>query len=352
MNSLKQLVIEEKFEERPASLRRLLDSHHARELSLKALFASHEMLTEYTKSLVWMSALGPIDGQNGVFKDNSGSYRINAKLGHLLKPLNAPPQAMGEYQAEVTLAGVRCFGTDDPGGLVPARDEIYGFVTLFSLIPGKQQAVGPPVMLPLTRDVKVGSVLFTNTPIGVVPLISGANGIKIHMTLWDEELLGSPEEAAEKVRSALVKFLLVLAGASGAVAAALPGVGAAAGAVAGSAALGVVLLENEDVSEFLKPVFEELTASLQDELLGEKTFTVNLDKILEWSTQEGFEHSLIPPPGSTPNELGAGVTFNTPVDIHNPMWLFNKGGDSGATYKAFFKVRPRGPLPPFPIDKG
>ena len=66
MNSLLELVREEKFEDKPVSLRKLLQSHHAREFSLGALFASHEMTSEYIKSPRWMSSLGPIDENIGI----------------------------------------------------------------------------------------------------------------------------------------------------------------------------------------------------------------------------------------------------------------------------------------------
>ena len=144
MNTLLELVREEQFEERPVTLRKLLQSHNAGELTVRALFASHEMLVEYLNTPRWLLALGPHTG--GITKNDSG-YEIPVTLGFLqkpkLSPLDEPPfgptqSLWGSLGRAVDLAAVKCFGTEDPGNLCPNEDETYAIISIFTLLPGEQ----------------------------------------------------------------------------------------------------------------------------------------------------------------------------------------------------------------------
>jgi hypothetical protein len=345
MKSLMDLVTTEEIGERPISIKSLLQIHNASELSVKSLLASHEMLIEYKRSPKWVLALGPISG--GIMKDDSGSYKIPAKFGFLLKPLtdgpegptHGPTEARGEYEVAVSIAAVKCFGTEDPGLLGPAEDEVYGYVTLFALMPGKQEQV-KVTRLKRQNEVKKGDVIYKSEPIGKVALMSGTTGLKIHMILLEREHL-EPQTADDEIFNAVRKINAIVGGTATAITLKAPNKVTAI--IAAASAITAALLEIKVVEEFVKLLNEPLAAIFKDDRIGQKTFNVTPAQLEAWSTDEGYTASKMRAPGV----LGPDVAFNFPADIDNPEWLFNEGG---STYKVHFDVHPKR-VGPYPIDK-
>jgi hypothetical protein len=345
MKSLIELVRTEEIGERPVSVRGLLQVHNTSELSVKTLLASHEMLIEYKQSPHWVLALGPISG--GIMKDDSGSYKIPAKFGFLMKPLSdvpegpthGPPEARGEYNVAVSLAAVKCFGTEDPGLLGPAEDEVYGYVTLFALMPGRQEQI---IRKRLRRqnEVKKGDVIYKSEPIGEVALMSGTTGLKIHMILLDKEHL-EPESAADDIVNAVRKVNAIVGGTATAITLKAPNKVTAI--IAAASAITAAIIEIEVAREFIKLLHEPIALIFKDDRIGQKTFNVTPAQLEAWSTPEGYQASK----RQAPEVLGPDVAFNFPLDIDNPEWLFNEGG---STYKVHFDVVAR-KVPPYPIDK-
>jgi hypothetical protein len=337
MPSLLEIVREEEITERPVTLRSLLSIHKSTIPSLRALLASHEMFKKYVKVGAGVGALGPLT--SGVSQTETGSYRINTELGFLDLSPGSPPVAMGEYNASVELAAVKCIGTEDPGGLeATAEDEVYGFVSLFSLLPTNQEQVNTH-RLNTIEHVKAGEVIFKNTPIGIINLIAGTNGFKIHVTLWDEEVSGPPENSQEKINEAIQKGIAGVAAGSGAITAVAPN--PVTGIIAVGAAAIAAAMEVEWVRDGVGFLTGWLSEALQDEKIGEKEFKVSPAQLKKWSTQEGFDASLKSQVPGLPSD----VSFNFPEDYDNPDWIFSEGG---ATYKVFFKVKGQH-VDPFPI---
>jgi hypothetical protein len=319
MQSLQEFVRAEQIADRPVKLRSLLSAHKARTLSLRALFASREMLLKYVKVGREDGPLGLITA--GVLQQGSRSFRIDTQLGFLdHDPTHV--QANIEYLTAVKLAGVHCIGTEDPFG----EDETYGFVSLYSILPGKEHAVITK-RLDVKENVKAGNVIFKNVEIGEVHLISGSTGLKIRTSLWDEEIAGPPEGAEEKVNDAIQKGLLLVGSAAGA-ASAVPN--PVTPIIAGVAAGIGAAMEVEWVRDGVGFLTGWLTSALEDDKIGEQEFTVNAGQLLKFSTREGYNSSLKHLP-----HLGADAPFNIPEDPDNPQWLFSEGG---STYKVYFNV--------------
>jgi hypothetical protein len=125
----------------------------------------------------------------------------------------------------VTLAGVRCFGTDDPSG----TDEPFLITSVVTLDPRAKNKstqttrIGPDGV----GDVEVGRV-GQNRDLAIDFAVPGDSDIALIVQLFDQELITNPDKARQAIADA--NNTAMLAGLA-ALTAAVPPAGAAAAAV-------------------------------------------------------------------------------------------------------------------------
>jgi hypothetical protein len=233
------------------------------------------------------------------------------------------------YEATITVAGMHCFATDDPGG----NDEFFAVVTAMSVNP---QGNGEPEVVTKRfnivdvhggdEDGEVGSTVNVDQEIGTIGV--AGSGIRIHVALFDHEY-GSEEEVQER-------FTGYFKEAGKAAATALWG---AAGWAAAEEALD---------SKIAKDVFGGLigwfTGAFSDDPIGEKTYSLTDGDMYRLAQVDNghfvnYEQSLMASPVLPP-----GVKYNFPIDGDaNPYWLISEGAGD---YKVYFRVKVRHSVQP------
>ncbi|MEU6023092.1 hypothetical protein [Micromonospora sp. NPDC047134] len=229
----------------------------------------------------------------------------------------AEVQADALYAADITLACVRCFGTEDPGGLFKeAADEIY-VVAVAPDIRGTFRSDGRAIQTwrsETVQDVKPKRLILTERVIAQdVPIT--AHGLWISIAIYDEES-GGPAEAAAvvgEVVSALDHDFTMTAGDAKA------------------------QVEKYKTVELLgKKALEKVAEELTDDLIETKTWKVDGSWLMDWL--RGVRNM--------PDFRGEteGIQANFPYD--NPFgqrWLFSGGGGS---YKVYLDIAPKQLGPP------
>jgi hypothetical protein len=278
-------------------------------------------------------SLGPLGARVGGIRINEqGLYQQDYQLGHItMSNVGDFPKAFTTYEAIVTLSGVRCFGTEDPGG----EDEPYVVITLLTVNPNFG---GIDDLLKFTStEILEGvtprrEVIFKERTLGRVRAFPGS-GIKIHVAMFDHEH-GDADLIREKIRAQAGEA-----------------VKSAAQSIAAAAAADDPRLNGPigDLGEFeilgIKP-FKLLTGfiadalGLGDDLIGEHEFIIPAANIAELTDPAKYQASL-----RTNPDLDPDVRYNWPRRPEEEV-LFDRGG---ASYKIYFKIQGIGPIP-VPLD--
>lgn len=253
-----------------------------------------------------------------------GSYIANYQLGSItLADISAQPSAETSYSADVMIAAVKCFGTQDNDG----EDSTYAVISLSSMNPNK--AGGDLVQTIRTKiqdNTHAGDVIFKAWSLPQAPAFPAGAGIAITVSIWDHES-GNADEIRDKIHTVIDD-----------------GVKKAASALAGAAAADDPSVSGGtigDITQFVvggvKP-FELLTLGLSDllakafsdDLLGEHTFVIPAANIVELLDQNTFIASIRKSP-----DLDFDVQYNWPPKPEDE-YLFSDGHGS---YKIYFLVR-------------
>jgi hypothetical protein len=274
-------------------------------------------------------SLGPLGAPTGSLHRVDSSWAQDFTLGQIkLNDFEIDPKAFTFVEAEVKVAAVKCFGTEDPGG----TDETYIVISLISVDPNRGAAdhLVQTVRTAIDNNVFGGKVFFVNHTIGKLRVNGG--GLSINVVMIDHES-GNADDLRNKIAAALD-------------AAANEGARIIAGAAAGgdqrlAGAVG-------DVTEFdvggVKP-FKILTlgladiiaSALSDDIIGEHTFVIPAQNVTDLLAQQAFTNSFRQTP-----ELGFDIQFNWPPRPQDEF-LFSGGGGS---YKIYFTITPMGVLVP------
>ena len=264
-------------------------------------------------------AFGPLGVPlNAPHRISGTSYIQEFQLGNLhLNDIAGTVTGETTYEAEVTLAAVKCFGTQDNG-----TDETYVVMSLVTVDPNNP---GMPVATQRTviqDGVNGGDTIFKNA-IVIQQKISGTSGIMVHLAVWDHE-----SGDADKLRNDINEVLQ-------------DGASKAASALAGGDLGGqggfVGDIINFEVGG-VKP-FKLLTLSLAgliagalaDDLIGEHVFVIPPGNIIDLAEQGNFNRSIRP----NGPALDFDVQFNWPPNPQDEF-LFSDGHGS---YKVFLKVK-------------
>ncbi len=256
-----------------------------------------------------------------VERNDDGSFQQQFTFGTIVKPLNSPPQIGERVHVDIEIAAVRCFGTDDPSG----TDEPYLIATVYKIDPSEGQNavqtvnVGPDDIGSVTSPAVFAEARLLANNVTV----PGDGEIRLHVQVWDQELLGNYNDVKNKTSDA----------AHDAIAAGLSALDAqVGGASAIVSKLGGLL---DSVSSAIGGIIADLLA---DDLIAEHDFTISAD----------FLKALVESPDSLERTSGSipGIGFNYPALPQFPendsdagrSWLFD-GGDGGGTYRVFFRVK-------------
>lgn len=266
-------------------------------------------------------------------KAADGSYGQGYQLGSIhLTDIGAVPTAVNNYEAEVTLSAVKCFGTQDADG----SDSAYAVISVVSVDPNfnGSDKLALTTRTEIQDNVHAHDVIFKGSTLGIASAFPGS-GISIHVGIWDHES-GNADEIRDKINS-------VLEDAARKGASALAGAAAANDPTVSGGTVG-------DITDFevggVKPI-QLLTVGIagaianavSDDLVGEHTFLVPALNVVDLADQGKFSDSI-----RTSPDLDSDVQFNWPPRPEDEF-LFSDGKGS---YKIYFKIR--GILKSQPVD--
>jgi hypothetical protein len=251
-----------------------------------------------------------------------GGFQQRYSFGSIIKPAGTFPDVGDRSHVTVSLAGVRCFGTDDPSG----TDEPFLITSVVTLDPRDQEKsaqtrqIGPEGV----GDVEKGRVFGQNRDLAVDFSIPGDGGIALNLQLFDQEAISHPEEVARRIadvnNAAIIGGLATLTFF-------LPTVGAVASGVIGALeSLGLISAFSDGIGKLIAEAFA-------DDHLG----TVDLRITHE------FLETLRDNPKSLDRRSDSigGETYNFPQLPEDDSeagrsWMFAQ--EDKGTYRPFFRV--------------
>lgn len=251
-----------------------------------------------------------------------GGFQQPYSFGSIIKPAGLFPDVGDRFHVTVMLAGVRCFGTDDPSG----TDEPFLITSVVTLDPRDKEKstetkqIGPEGV----GDVSVGRVFGQNLDLAVDFAIPGDGEISLNVQLFDEEATSDPVGLRNKIAAA--NNAALLAGLT-TLTVLVPPAGAAAGAV-------LAALESFGlISAFSNGIGQLIAGALDEDHLG----TVDL------RITNAFLKTLRDNPRSldrTSDAIG-GETYNFPQlpeddSEAGKSWMFRE--EDKGTYRPFFRI--------------
>jgi hypothetical protein len=242
-----------------------------------------------------------------------GAWRQEFRFGSILMPLGGPPNFESRWVVVVELAGLRCFGTDDPSG----EDEAY-LVSIVYAIDPLQQEKAVSSRRTDWDTARPGDVIGKSTQLAEGFFIPGDGSILIRLALYDRELGAS--DHLEKKWSDLAKDGII-----GGLTVLDPAIGAAAVAL-------------DEATHLISDISDALGGAIAgifgDDKLGEIELPIHAD-FLERLIADG--HGLPRTSGSIP-----GTNYNFPeLQESGPesgQWFFSGNGDGGS-YRPFLSIR-------------
>jgi hypothetical protein len=316
--SLKELATGAGFAGPKISLKAVLSNYGVNSFALAIV--AQEMEQFHSTSLGILTVGSPT---GPVTRTLEGDFMQSYSFGSIIKPAGKFPDIGDRYHVTVILVGVRCFGTDDPGG----TDEPYLITSVITLDPRLKDKAPQTKLIGQGSigDIEVGAVFGQNTDLAVDIPVPGDSDIALNVQLFDQELITNPA----KVRDTIADITrgLVIAGLTALTVAAPP-----AGAIAGGA-LAALEAANGLVSKACDAVGSLITGLFDDDHLG----TVDL------RITNAFLQTLRDDPRSldrTSNSIG-GETYNFPQFPEDDSeagrsWMFDREGKG--TYRPFFRV--------------
>lgn len=243
-----------------------------------------------------------------------GGFVQPQTFGSIIKPRGEVPRLGDRQHVSIEIAAIRCFGTDDPDG----DDQPYLITTVYALDPSR------PAELVDTRridngdgigDVEADDVFAHNRPLATKVPVPGDGGIRVHVQLWDEELVGSTGNLKDLTSAA-----------------AQSGISAGLSAIKGGAAVAVAL----KASGILDDVGDAIggwVAGIYSDLVGDNLVDQH-DFVIPSSFLRALTHGDPAALNRTSRAI-PGVSFNFPDRIEDDSWLFDRGQ---GTYRVFFRV--------------
>jgi len=315
--SLQQLAKGAGFAGPRISLRAVL-SHYGVSSFAEAIVAQ-EIEQFYSASMGILTVGSPT---GPVRRTVEGGFQQPYSFGSIIKPADTFPDVGKRFHVTVILAGVRCFGTDDPSG----TDEPFLITSVVTLDPrdGEKSAqtrrIGPEGV----GDVEVGRVFGQNKDLAVDFAVPGDGDIALNVQLFDQEAITDPEEARRRIAAA--SNAAILAGLATLTALFPPGGAVAAAVLSALETFGLISAFSDGIGKVIAEAFDE-------DHLG----TVDL------RITRAFLETLRDNPKSLDRKSNAigGETYNFPQlpeddSSAGKSWMFRE--EDKGTYRPFFRI--------------
>ena len=288
-------------------------------ISVQALMAASE-IAEFHRTSLGILTVGSQTGP--LTRTGDGGFHQPYSFGSIVKPAGTSPDVGDRAHVTVMLAGIRCFGTDDPSG----TDEPFVITSVFAVDPRLKDKslqttrIGPDGV----GDVQVGSVFGENRDLAIDIAVPGDSDIALNVQLFDQELITNPEKARRAIADANTSA--ILAGVAALVALVPPAGGIAAAVVAVAKATGLLDAFSDGIGSVISSLFA-------DDHLGTVDLRITRD----------FLETLRTNPKSLDRRSDAigGETYNFPQlpeddSAAGRSWMFDSEGKG--TYRPFFRV--------------
>lgn len=281
-------------------------------------------------SLVEYKALGRFRPQPQIKYSQQYEYG-EIRMGRV----NTLDKEMGEvypctyYTADIFIAAVKCFGTDDPGGIFDGgegEDEPYLLITVANPTAAAcddNVNVVRTWKSPIFTEIERGD-LFCLNQLVFQDVVIGRHGIILKIALMDNE-----HGSAEQVRRELEEQGARIAQTVKDAVALLTGVNI-------DEALANQSLEDNLLDTLGDITLGGLTELLKDDKIDEKQWQIPASVLRGWVDNGTYQTSGVEYP---PSELPSHIDTNYPFEnIFDRTWLFSGGGGS---YKVYLRVIPR-----------
>jgi hypothetical protein len=239
------------------------------------------------------------------------------------------PPTMEAYFVDIYIGAIKCFGTDDPGGIFDGgsgEDEPYLIVTAVSpasafLNPGSQTVVRT-WRSPTFEEIEGGRVFGENLMVfsDVGPI--GPYGVGLKLVLMEHEH-GNEEQLRREIQTkgdAIAREALTAA-------AALAGIPV-------DRAIEDQLLDTAIMRTIGTLSVDAITNILKDDKMGEKDWIIPAETMRKWVDEGLTDDSFFKGPAY---QLPESVDWNFPF-TDGPERLFSHGGGS---YKVYLRIIPK-----------
>ena len=126
-----------------------------------------------------------------------GGFIREFQLGQLhLNDIGGTVKGETQYEVEVTLAAVQCFGTQDA-----SNDEPYVVMSLITVDPGNTGTAVQTQRTPILENVHQGDTIFKNA-LRMQQRFSGTSGLLVHLAVWDHEF-GDQDKLTDQINKVL-----------------------------------------------------------------------------------------------------------------------------------------------------
>lgn len=260
-------------------------------------------------------------------KESSGGYSQQYQFGKILSnPIVGVPTTFHFYACDIFVAAIKCFGSEDEGGLFSGgdgEDEPYVIMTNIStasvFLDGFEGNISQTWRSPTFGGITKGEVFGKHLQV-FRDIRIGPYGILLKVALLDHEhgdeesLRKEVEEKAKKVAQDVKDIASALAG------------------VNIDEILPEQVLDNEILDTLGDISLNVFSRALSDDKIDEKTWLIDGNMLKEWVDQV-----LTATSGLNNPELPPDVATNFPRD-NDASHLFSGGGGS---YKIYLRIVPK-----------
>jgi hypothetical protein len=300
---------------------------HERELAEQERLARQAIAEEYRRR-GGDSRLGVLGAPLTEAKPTADGWSQRFQFGAIHTMGYTTPTTETYYLADVYVAAVKCFGSDDSGGIFDGgegEDEPYLIIT--SLTPANAFLSTAPVVRTWRSRTFTGiegGQIFGEDQLVFQDLLIGPYGLMLKVVVMEHEN-GSEAELEKEIKEkgdAAAREIIGVAG-------------ALAGIPVDEA------IEDQALDSTLLRALGSLSAGaltelLKDDKMGEKDWIVDAQTLRDWVDQEAVASSFVQ---YAPKELPPHIQTNFPRDgIYDGDKLFAAGGGS---YKVYLRIIPK-----------
>lgn len=304
--------------------------------ALDKIRAAEKAIATDPRRYILGAQVGPLLRSAGGYIQKFEFGRIEINNTDIPEPYTCPAY----YAVDISIAAVKCFGSEDPGGIFDGgegEDEPYIIATIINPAGAFCDAPGNISMTwrsPTFQNIEKGDI-FCQNQLMFRDITIGRHGVYLKIALLDHEH-GSEEDVRNKIEEQAAKAAKGIQD----IASSLLGVNI-------DDALSDQALDNGIVDTLGDISLDLLTNILKDDKIDEKTWLLPSDLLKNWVDQGTYTTSGVNYPET---ELPPHIDTNFPCEnVFDKTWLFSGGGGS---YKIYLLVTPyRSPEKMFSLPK-